>query len=225
LWAATLLVLFCPAARCVTLWHYGLNDEARRALHWWSHLRMESLFCGVLISYIHVFSPHVFDRIAARRGLLLVMGSAAVAPMMLIEFESPFVLTVGFTLLHLGYGAILIALIATPMNSQWWPLKVVAFIGLFSYPIYLWQTFFTGYAIAALSRSGSLGTYSASSVPWCVGMLLYIVFATLSGILMSVVVERPVLFLRDRFYPARARITDSVDARSTFGSSGLRTLE
>ena len=75
-----------------------------------THLRIDSLFWGVAIAYLYHYHRETIDRWWA--WLLLGMGCAG-PPMTVLEILTPFVVTLGFTMLFVGYGCILIAIVRT----------------------------------------------------------------------------------------------------------------
>ena len=192
----------------------GENEQANTAFYNWvysvSHLRFDSLFFGVLLAYWHHFDPERLRFAARHAGALLLVGLILISPMIWIRrLGSPFVTVVGFNLLYLGYGAMLLAFIySTPSRTGGVigrflcgsVARSLAFIGLFSYPIYLWHLDMGTYVVRALIRRGFLES-APVEVRWLACLALNFVFAILAGIFWSKVLEKPSLVLRDRFFP------------------------
>lgn len=137
---AILLLVGCTALRVFFNLHQPFSLE-RDVFP--THLRLDSLFWGVLLAYIYHFRPDLVQRLNSHRAALALLGLMLVSPMMVLkEYGSAFVWTLGFTLLYLGYGCLLLAAVLTPleesragrlMNSP--AGRALAAIGLFSYPI------------------------------------------------------------------------------------------
>lgn len=192
--AIALLSLF---ARLVTWYldpHYTYLTH-----HFASHLRLDSLFCGVAISYAYHFHSDAFERLKPWRHRLLVAGVLLFAPAFMFRLEdTPFLYTVGFTLFYLASAMILIGVLLSdvPRNRV---LRFAAGIGAYSYSIYLWHLYVisTGvrYVEGALGRPLGFGA----------GAAVYLISALAVGALMARLVEFPALRLRDRWFPPRDR--------------------
>jgi peptidoglycan/LPS O-acetylase OafA/YrhL len=201
---AVAVMLACTAARCL------LNAERPYgyATHLTpTHLRIDSLSFGVLLAYLYHREPSPLAFAAGRRAWLLAAGLALVAPMAFLDSEGDLrVSTWGYTLLYLGYGCILLAVVNTPATS-WMtslPTRLVAFIGTFSYPIYLWHGDLALAPVAGLVAKGWLVAVPPTA-RWVLAMSVYVLVATAAGVVMSLAVERPTLYLRDRYFPPRGR--------------------
>jgi peptidoglycan/LPS O-acetylase OafA/YrhL len=176
-----------------------------------THLRIDALFFGVMIAYMYHFHEPVIGRLARHRGLLAATGLVLVAPMAMVPADhSAFVGSLGFAMLYVGYGCLLVAVVATPLDHGWagrWlqsvPARLIAFIGMFSYPIYLWHIE-VGIALnRVLARWVAFGP-EAMALRWACGMSAFLVLSVVLGVVMGRLVERPALAMRDRLFPARA---------------------
>jgi peptidoglycan/LPS O-acetylase OafA/YrhL len=173
-------------------------------------LRIDSLFFGVGLAYLYHFKSHWLKPLTRHYNIFLFLGILLISPMMFLELEkSPFVWTFGFTLLYLGYGCILLAMVYTPVSQgtmgRWFnslPAQVIAFIGNFSYPIYLWHIDLGQNPLLELVSHGFLSNFSVSMRWFCV-MMLFILVAVLTGTVLGIIVEKPSLALRDRLFPRR----------------------
>jgi len=177
-----------------------------------THLRMDSLFFGVLIGYFYHFKSEWLQKVGSYRYTLLAVGIGLVIPMTIIDIrEGWFVSVLGFSLLYVGYGAILLAVIYTPLSDGLLGKllastfgKVLAFIGFFSYPIYLWHIDMARLPLQALARAEFLSSLSASW-RWIAFSLIYVAMATFAGVVLGLLIEKPALAIRDRFFPSRTR--------------------
>lgn len=178
-----------------------------------THIRIDGLFFGVLLGYLYHFKTHLLESIARHRVLLVLLGVALISPMMIVDREvEAFVSTFGLTMLYLGYGCILIVMMHTSVASgglgrffSTTSARALAFIGYFSYTIYLWHLDIAWYPMTMLVRHGLLKGLMPE-VRWVCIMIIYIyvITAVAAGAVLGILVEKPALALRDRLFPARA---------------------
>jgi peptidoglycan/LPS O-acetylase OafA/YrhL len=173
-----------------------------------THLRIDSLLFGVVLSYMAHFHAEKFWRLTRPRyPLLLLVGFFFISPGFLLTQETPWMYTYGSSLLYLGFGAILIGTLAAPIESAPQAVRFVfrwlGFIGGFSYSIYLWH-------IPLLIWLGSLGILRKPYL----GSSAFVLGSLALGIITSKLIEIPVVRLRDRLFP------QTVSATPTFASAG-----
>lgn len=191
-----LLAVLCLTGRCFELNH----------AHEYSHLRMDSLFFGVFLAYLKQFRPQLIEKLAERRTLLFWLGIALVLPIACMDFHHWFVLKGGLTMLYIGFGAILLASISTDPKHGITGRALfsrfsftVAWIGYYSYGIYLWHIdagFFPALALYPLFKDRV-----PAEASWLIETTLFVFFCILSGVVMSKLVELPMLKLRDKIIP------------------------
>ena len=190
----------------------GIAPSAVGTHQYPTHLRIDGLFFGVLFAYLYHMKPALLGRIAHHKWALLIFGLLLVLPMGFFDIDDHrWMWTIGFTMLYVGYGCILLACVYTalgdgPLGSIIFslPARLLAWIGLFSYSIYLWQ-----------ADLGSIPTrhwimphlpQQPTSLNWALSTALYLVVTILAGIVMSKLIEMPILALRDRLFPGRIPI-------------------
>jgi len=173
-----------------------------------THLRLDGLFWGVLLAYLYHFHRNTLAKIA---GLKLPLIAAGLAFLALADYVSRYGggpgLCARYTLLYLGYGCILVCMIPGLTPACWvdrlcatLPARVVAFVGYYSYSIYIWHL--QAWTITRLTAphicppDGALG--------WVVYTLIWIGSAVGLGVVCSKIVEQPALALRERYFPKRA---------------------
>jgi peptidoglycan/LPS O-acetylase OafA/YrhL len=203
--AAGTLALGCGLLR---LQVYG--DLPSYNPHYATHLRIDALFFGVMLGYLHHFHPHRLAFAGKHRGLMLTAGLVLVLPypaLVVADQGNLIVGSIGFTMLFVGYGLVLLAAVAgTRERSEARPYRaaarVLARIGFFSYPIYLWHI--DAAPLAEWFDTRALGALPAE-VHWLLGFVIFAVVAIVVGTVFALVLERPALAVRDRFFPSRAR--------------------
>lgn len=159
-------------------------------------LRIDSLAFGVLLSYYFHFAHGAFlERAGRYRGALVAGGVVLLLPPFVWPLEeTPFIYTAGLSLLYLGSGMILCGLVAEE-RSAGRLARGLAWIGAYSYSIYLWhlpvRRFVLSGPLAGLSAGQAALVYGAGSVVF--------------GVAMAALIEIPLLKLRDRLLPSRSR--------------------
>jgi Predicted acyltransferases len=181
------------------IWYVHGASAIPDAYLYQTHLRLDSLFFGVLLSYAHHFHRETFDRVVApRRSLLLVGGIALLAPAFVVPLESSAAMyTVGLTAMYVGSGMLVAAASSYDAGRNRF-LGALAAVGAFSYSIYLWHMPFLRMGIPMIEeRMGAPFGFGARTA-------LYLGGSIVLGIAMARLVEVPALRLRDQRYPSLA---------------------
>ena len=198
----------CLLLRVATSFHHpwALNTHFMP-----THLRIDSLFFGTLLAYFYHYRPDTMVVLTRYRLPLFLAGLAMLIPAVIYPFQSRLISVPGFSFLYLGYGCILLAVILTPIGVGLagralgsLPARIIAFIGVYSYPIYLWHIDFAQEPLRYLARRGFLSGLP-DAAKWIAMMAIYIAVATAVGFIMGRLVEIPALKLRDRLFPSRTR--------------------
>jgi peptidoglycan/LPS O-acetylase OafA/YrhL len=164
-----------------------------------THLRCDSLMFGVMLSYYYRFHRGALAQWVTANRRFLVTAACVAFGVAFVGNRGWFVMTIGFTIIAIGFGALLLVALHTsetqsPLGKKL--LSAVALIGSHSYSIYLWHRLAQS---AALWVAGNILTPN-----WLLDVALYFSFAIGIGILTSQVIEFPVLKLRDRLFPSRS---------------------
>jgi peptidoglycan/LPS O-acetylase OafA/YrhL len=164
-----------------------------------THLRIDSLGFGVLIGYYYHFKRSEFLKFAAKyKALLIASGILCLSIAFIFDYELyPFMYTVGFTILYLGSGMILIGMTSVQIPNNKFT-RLLAYIGIQSYSIYLWQSVIDTFFIKILQFYKILPVLTP-----IIHLLVYIPTGIAFGIVMALTIEAPFLKLRDRLFPSR----------------------
>jgi peptidoglycan/LPS O-acetylase OafA/YrhL len=205
-WVTLALIIACLGLRLLN-WNKPFDNYTHM---WRTHLCVDALFLGVYVGYTYHFHPDRFERWTAHRGWLFAFALAAHLPMIFLMKTNPFVFTFGLTLLALGDSALVIA-VAPPPRSQEaaapvWNLpltRLVAWIGVYSYSIYLWQEdLVTQPLITSLQVLWQHGPHASQAILF---LTLHLTGSVLAGVIMAKLIEFPALRLRERIMPSRRR--------------------
>jgi peptidoglycan/LPS O-acetylase OafA/YrhL len=160
-----------------------------------THLRVDSLFFGVLLSYLYHYHAECLTFIKRYVWQSLTFGILLVAPSTLLGIDDLFMHTLGFTMLYLGFGIILLAALCLHTSQR---MSFISFVGYHSYSIYLWHMFVRTYFLIALRQWFGQLPYAAETI-------FYFGSCVVLGVAMSKIVEKPALAIRERLFPARSR--------------------
>lgn len=140
-----------------------------------THLRLDSLFFGVLLSYYHHYGSL---EIIKNRPCVL----SGFALLLLIAFV-PF--TIAYTFAYLGFGVIMVNFLEFKARG----FGFFSYLGAHSYSIYLWHE-----AVRMLIRP----LFPASEKYALLLNIVWIGLAFAAGIIMAKLIELPFLTIRDR---------------------------
>jgi peptidoglycan/LPS O-acetylase OafA/YrhL len=196
-----ILACCCLAWRIRTCSYLPFNPKTHLAL---THLRLDGLFFGVLISYAFHRDSVQFLAIARRfRYVSACLGLVLLTPAFCTPVEdSTFLPTFGLSLFYLGSGCLLIAALGA-RNSRTIYGRALAYTGSHSYSVYLWHVPLTTFATAVAEQS------TGQPFNWYAYATFYFVGSVSFGIGMAIVTEFPVLKMRDYLFPSRGRTLSS----------------
>ena len=168
-----------------------------------THLHFDGLMVGVALAVVAINSPQRFVSLG-RFPNALIAGGIVLWMLALLPLGYPLYWgTLGFTLRVVGSAAILIGVCSQHGHVE--PKRgLLARIGSCSYAIYVWHTTVMGITEKAL---GGFLTDRLHSPPlrWVVMSVVLIVCCVLAGAVVTLLIERPCLALRDKWLPSRGR--------------------
>ena len=165
-----------------------------------THLRLDALLFGVLLAHYYYSRPG-FGTFVARHRWAIGAGSAVLLVASQTMPGDLWRYALGFSLVYLGFGGIVMIAVTTPPTT-WRPIAVVvgvvAAIGSFSYSIYLWHTAVQVFGTLLLEK------IAGPDVSYSVRCVYYLTTSLIVGVAMAKAVEFPVLRLRDRWFPSKS---------------------
>lgn len=175
--------------------------------HWqaaifYTHNRLDSLLCGVLLATLATFFPKRFATLSDRKWpLILIMGMLTSYLIWIyprtMEQPKPGWGYLGACVLYLGYAAVMLFMLRyTSGISSNVTYRLVGWVGTYSYGIYLWHN-------SVRQPCAALVSHLAPAAQWAALFCLQYTSAILLGAGMSILIEWPVLRYRDRLLPQR----------------------
>ena len=203
--AMAVIAVLCIGFRAATV-YIGKPDF--EAAYMRTHMRMDSLFFGVLIGYFWHFRRSALDRLMAPAKncvFLAAISGALLSSSYFWSREGRFFATFGYSFLYLGFSGVLLlclyvygVLPAGISRVAGMVGGAMAHIGMYSYSIYLWHIPLSAWLAPLVRRvlHISTGPYEDFGI--------YFAGSIAIGILMSKLIEYPVLRMRDKLFPAPA---------------------
>jgi len=194
----------CAALRAISVC-FGTPDYHMTYVA--THARIDALFFGVLLGYLHHFRPQVLVRLTApawNRAAIAASSAGLLSTAFVFARDSLFFAIFGFSCVYLAFGGILLLSLYVEGILRGKVARLagaagtaLGAIGMYSYSIYLWHgptgAWFPGLLKRALHVSFNADERFA----------IYMLGSLAIGITMSKVVEYPILRLRDRIFPPR----------------------
>ena len=160
-----------------------------------SHVRVDTLFFGVLIAYYHTYRLGDFQKWFrfARPSVVCGAGICFLLPAFFFDYTVRFIYIAGLSLFYLGSGLVLAAILRMDYKDHW-VLNGISVVGRYSYPIYLWH-------LPCKVLADYWNSIYHSGVLY---LLSYGFLPLILGVAMSKGVEMPLLRWRDKIIPSRA---------------------
>ncbi len=194
-------------ARCIVVWNGDIH-----AAFFYTQYRIDSLLFGVILAAIYWMKPGIYRNFARRRGLLIAMVVGLIAWLALCTKHVALDESIGYTIQTLGFIALLGAF-ALQVLPPFYPAElsffaVIAWIGIYSYGIYLWHSLALGPADILIAKATALGL--PAIVVWVLVMSAQFCIAITLGYVTTRAIEFPMLRLRDMLFPSKRRATPSM---------------
>lgn len=169
---------------------------------WQTHLRIDALMFGVLISYFYHFDPARLDFLKKNQWLWLLIALILLIPSFVPE-AAPLLQSARYTANYLAFGIILLLALESRAVSRFMatrPGTFVGYLGQHSYSTYLWHLT----VILAVEQAAIY--YFPSGTNNVLLNVINIILIFFVGVGMAKIVEFPMLALRDRYFPRPSKV-------------------
>ena len=200
-----IIMILCLVMRVLSNLYFPEIKEKNITM---SHLRMDSLLAGVLVSYLYYFKRAFLIRFFnSNKTILIVFVILGISFTPFVEINYFFYgKTLGFTLLYVSFGIILTYfLIETNINEILDKIfsrpivNGISKIGFSSYSIYMIHGFVN--FLFALINTFVLNDFINLTFVFIGTSII----SVLSGIFMTTFIEKYFLDIRDKWYPSRIK--------------------
>lgn len=166
----------------------------------YTQYRIDSLLFGVLLATFYWMKPEVWRSLAARRGWLVGTVVLLVAWLALATRHVALDESIGFTLQAIGFCALIVLVLEHSGGLRTsWMYRAIAWLGVYSYGIYLWHSLALAPGEFLIREASALGVPPLAAWPVVLGAQFVIAIAL--GYLTTRAVEFPFLRLRDLLFP------------------------
>jgi peptidoglycan/LPS O-acetylase OafA/YrhL len=158
----------------------------------WTQNRLDSLMFGVIIATLFHLKRDIYDGIARQKLALIVISAAGFAFLWFANGDPALMRTSGYTLIYLSFGAFLILVYEhSGKMGEWLLYRGIAWVGIYSYGIYLWHTI-------TLAPARKLAAHIPTDLQWIVLILFQFTLSVAVGVVLTHLVEWPFLRWRER---------------------------
>jgi peptidoglycan/LPS O-acetylase OafA/YrhL len=191
------ICLIVLIARCLEVAGGGLQ-----AAFFYTQYRIDSLLYGVILAAIYWMKPDVYQGIAKRTGWLLAVVAVLVAWLVLATKHEPLDESIGYTIQAIGFCAFIVLMLEHSAKVRdSFAYRAIAWLGVYSYGIYLWHSLALAPGDMVIRKATALGLPPAAI--WFVALAVQSAIAIIAGYVMTRAVEYPFLRLRNALFPAR----------------------
>lgn len=190
-WILVGVIVLCPMLRAIASW----EGVSHREIHVLTHFRIDALACGVLIAFLALERPKLFDHLMSMPLAWAAVASLGIAFLWVVPRQSHLGEIAGYSMSWIASAAILFLIYRRPFTGPFvLPGGALAFLGQISYPLYLWHV--------AVLRLGEkyLPRYIGEGHGALQTLLIYM-GAIAVALSVTTLIERPFMCYRDRILP------------------------
>lgn len=186
-----ILVLVAVTSRFIVNYN---SDYSFKIQFTHTHLRLDSLFFGVLLCFIYNYRRDIIKRLK-KYQFFLVISCLLIILINFFTWKGGMRSVAILTINPVAYGLLMIFALENNLLN----FKPLAYIGKHSYNIYLWH-------YPLFFYSDNIIRYLKLDISTLNGLLIYcfiyFIIAIAPGIIITKVIEEPFLRIRDKIYPS-----------------------
>ncbi|MPW15775.1 acyltransferase family protein [Paraburkholderia sp. CNPSo 3157] len=184
-------------ARCIEVARGGVDPA-----FFYTQYRIDSLLYGVILAAIYWMKPDVYQRLAKKTGLLLAVVAVLIAWLAFATKHIPLDESIGYTIQALGFCAFIVLMLEHSAKVRTsFAYRAIAWLGIYSYGIYLWHSLALAPGDMVIHKATALGLPPV--VVWALALTAQAAVAIIAGYAMTRAVEYPFLRLRNALFPAK----------------------
>ncbi|WER48982.1 acyltransferase [Cupriavidus sp. WKF15] len=200
LWTLGLTCVVVLAARCAAVAHGNLEAAAA-----YTQYRIDSLLIGVMLATVYWMQPAYYRALARRRALLVALVLALVVWLAWLQPILQMEEGIGYTIQAIGFAVLIVLALEYSGDLRRSAVyRVVAWIGVYSYGIYLWHSVALAPGELFIRKATGIGLPVA--VTWAAALAIQFVIAIGAGYLTTRAIEFPFLRLREALFPAQRKL-------------------
>jgi len=191
-WLLGAMMLVVLIARSLAVMEHVSSDAMMQ-----TQFRLDALSCGVALRYVHVFHRPLFDRIASYKLPLAALWLTGTYVIVVSDVAGNFMHSLGLTIVYLTAASFIVFCYdMPPAIARSVFVRGLAYIGLFSYAIYVVQ-------YAAVKPSAVLADHLHLTGTTAAIFKLVMTYsgAFVAGVIVTILVERPMLSVRSFLFP------------------------
>ncbi|WP_310630053.1 MULTISPECIES: acyltransferase [unclassified Paraburkholderia] len=168
----------------------------------YTQYRIDSLLFGVMLATVYWMKPEVWRGLAARKGWLVGVVVLLVAWLTLATRHVALDESIGFTLQAAGFCALIVLVLEHSGGLRAsWLYRAIAWLGVYSYGIYLWHSLALAPGDFLIRKLDALHVPALAAWPVVLGAQFFV--AIVLGYVTTRAIEFPFLRLRDAVFPDR----------------------
>lgn len=167
----------------------------------YTQYRIDSLLAGVMLAVVYWMAPGTYRRLARQTPVLVALVAGLIAWLGFGTLHDVLDESIGYTIQAVGFVALIVLMLEHAANvrrTRWF--RAIAWIGVYSYGIYLWHS------IALAPGEAFIAKATVAGVPrlviWGSALVLQAAIAIGAGYVTTRAIEFPFLKLRNALFPA-----------------------
>lgn len=174
----------------------------------YTQYRIDSLLAGVMLAAVYWMKPDLYQKLASRKGWLLAIVIFLMGWLAFATKHIPLDESIGYTIQAIGYVALIVLTLEhSGTLARNWLFRAVAWVGVYSYGIYLWHSIAFAPADVLIAKATALGL--PKIIIWAAALSLQTTIAIGTGWATTRLIEFPFLRIRNALFPAPRALADN----------------